>query len=889
MKNSAMRSLVIVLSLTAIITAKAYCQGQEATSSWTAQAQEMRIVDKPDEIIAKLGNGLTVIIKEDHSAPVAAVRVHVRAGSIYEGDYLGAGLSHLFEHLLAGGSTSDLTEEQSRQMIKETGAQFNASTSKARTQYYLTVPSRHVGVALHTLASWVTRPIFPENEFSREWGVVQRELEMGTTNVDRQEWRLLDEMRYLIHPAKYPVIGHQEILQALTRKQIMDYYQTMYIPDNCVVAIVGDIEVEKMLEEVKKEFSSFKRKFVPTITLPEEPEVTAPRTVTKVLPFMSGPARVTIAFPSFKLQHPDLYALDTLAGIIGNGKTSRLYHILCEEKQLALDVSATNFTPDYADGTFMIRLTVEQEKIDQAISQTLSILNDIKTLGVTELELHRTKKQLQVNHIRGMQTAVDIASAMAGDYLSTGDAHFSQNYCDNMQKVNAQQVKDMACKYFDTGKLMTLILTGKPLAKAQDEKESVTKESAIKKIVLNNGLRVLIKRNPVTPLVHLRFMVKGGLIDETDSNNGITNMATQLAVRGTESYDNKQILEFFDNTGGYLAPECGNNSFGFCAEVMKDDLAQALDIFTEVITKPAFPQVELDKIRPVVIAGINQIANDWQREASRHFRASFFENNPYKRMPFGTASSVQTITIEQIADHYKAILNANKGVLVVFGDVDVKEIETLISNKFADIPAGADLDLDRYANDNNINRRIITQKTGKEGATVTVGMPGMRLTDVNDSYPLAVLNQMVGSNTGWLHETLRGKSLVYYAFCFDFKGFVPGYITATAQCEADKAPEVLAIIEELLNKAAKGDFTDENVNSAKSNLVNSEVFKTLTLASSAMSAASDELFFNDSNYSAGNADRYMAVTTDDVKNIAKKYLGQQRTITVNTSKPELIK
>ena len=809
-------------------------------------------------------------------------------GSIYEGEHLGAGLSHLFEHLLAGGSTEDLTEEQSRKIIQETGARYNAYTTKNRTAYFLTVPSRHpLEPPLHTLASWVTRPTFPENEFSREWGVVQRELEMGASNVDRQEWMLQDELRYLVHPAQFPVIGHQEILQALTRQQIMDYYNEMYIPDHCVVAVVGDIDAEKMLEEVKKEFSTFKRKFVPNIVLPDEPEVTAPRKLVKVLPFMKGPARLSIGFPSFKLQDPDLYALDTLAGIIGDGQSSRLYQKLREEKQLVLDISSYNFTPDYADGTFYINCMLEKENIDQAVSEIWSILNDIKQNGISDAELNRTKKQLQVSHIRGLQTAEDIASSMADDYLSTGDAYFSQHYCDNMQKVTAQEVKAMANKYFDPQKQLTLILSGTALKEAAAKKEQAGKQSAIKKIDLENGLRVLIKRDPSTPLVNMRFMAKGGLIDELESNNGITNMAVSLAVKGTKSYSNKEITEYFENVGGYISPECGNNSFGFTAEVMKDDFNKAFDIFSEVVLSPTFPKEEFAKLQPVIIANVNQIGNDWRSEATRHFRDCFYSNNPYKRSSYGSVKSLETLSSNQIAEYYSNSCKAKRSVLAIFGDIDVKEVEKAVRDHFSGLTPGEDLDLEKYADDKIAERRLITQKTSKNGSTVTIGMPGMRVYDLNDSYPLAVLNQMIGSTSGWLHNTLRGKSLVYYAFCFDFKGFVPGYVTATAQCEADKAPEVLSIMEQLLNKAAKGEFSDDEVNAAKSNLVNSEVFKTLTISSAAMTACLDELYYNDSNYSKANADRYMAVTPAQVREIAKKYLSQPRTITINTSKPEL--
>ena len=878
--------LLVLAFIAAFVGTGSSLIAEENASTWTSK--EFRIIDEPGDIVAKLGNGLTVIVKENHSAPIAAVRVHVKAGSIYEGEHLGAGLSHLFEHLLAGGTTSDLTEEQSKEIIEQTGAKFNASTSKGVTQYFLTVPSRHVGVALSTLASWVTRPTFPENEFSREWGVVQRELEMGATDVDREEWKLLDELRYRVHPAKYPVIGHQEILQALTRQQIMDYYNTMYIPDHCVVAIVGDIDAEKMLEEIKKEFSDFKRRFVPTINLPEEPEVSSPRKIEKVLPFMQGPARLTVGFPSIDILHPDLYALDTLAGILGNGNSSRLYQKLREEKQLVIGVSSFNYTPDYADGTFAIQCILDQNNIDKTIDEIWAVLNDIKSKGVSAEELNRTKKQLQVSHIRSYQTAEQIASTMANDYLSTGDTKFSEHYVENMQKVTAAEVQQMAQKYFNSKKQLSLILSGTPLAKKNNNKAQAGKQSAIKKIVLENGLRVLLKRDPTTPLVNMRFMTKGGLIDETDANNGITDMAVSLAIKGTKSYSNNDIVKYFDNVGGYVSPECGNNTFGFSAEVMNSDFEKAFDVFSEIVLQPTFPDDQLNRLKPEKLALLSQVKNSWQHEAARHFRASFYTNSPYKRSKYGNQQAINSFTHQQVAEHYNSLIQAKRSVVAIFGDIDMKKAEELVRARFAGVNAGNEIDLEKYATDTNDNKRVIVQKTEKNGSTVVIGIPGMRLIDTTDVYPMEVINQIMGSYTGWLFNILRGKSLVYYAYSTDFKGYMPGYIMATAQCEADKAPEVISIIEQQLNKAAKGEISDEEISNAKSNLVNSEVFKRLTISESTMNAVIDELYFNDCNYSNGNPDRYMSVTPEQVRNIAKKYFSQPRTITVNTSKPELI-
>ena len=859
----------------------------EAKAPWTAQ--QFNLFDKPDELVEVLDNGMVAIVKENHTAPVAAVRLYVRAGSIYEGNHLGAGLSHLFEHLLAAGATKNRSEEESRKLIEKIGAHYNAYTSKARTCYHLTVPALHVGTALNLIADWVTRPTFPEDAFKREWGVVQRELEMGATDPDRMMWHLFDELRYKVHPGRFPVIGYQSIVQQLTREEILAYYHKMYVPDNCVIVIGGDINAREMLQAIRKEFADFKRKANPNIVLPVEPEVTAPREIIKIFPAMQGPAKMQIGFPSFKLQHKDLYALDTLAKILGEGKSSRLYRHLLEEKQLLLSVTASNYTPYWAKGTFMIMCELDPAKVEPARAAIWEELERIKKKGISAEELARAKRQQQVGHIRSHQTAEQQAATMAEDYLATGDPHFSDHYVANMQKVTAAEVQNMASKYLVKDKQLTLILTAKPLGPSGAEEQKKAGESPIKIITLDNGLRVLLKRNPAVPLVNVQLYTSGGLLEETKANNGLTNFMTQLATKGTKNYTNQQIVDYFDGIGGNIQAGCGNNTYFYQMEIMKQDFEKAFGIFSEIVLQPTFPAEEINKLKPLILAAIEQIHNSWPAEGARFFREKFFVNSPYQRTTLGTAESVQAINREQIVNFHKENTVGACSVLAIFGDIEPEKCEQIVREKFAGMPKGKSLDLSKFPAEPPIQKeRFFVEKTPKQGATVHVGFPGLKLTDVQDRYPLDVLTQIIGSNTGWLHELLRGKQLVYYAWGFSFAGLAPGYIAATAQCESEKVPEVLRLIQEQLQKAAQGKITEEEIDRAKNKLINSEILNKQTNADAAMTAALDELYGFGYKWSEGQADRILAVTLAEVQRVAKQYLSAPPTITINTSKPEIL-
>jgi len=880
--------LVFFLCLFCCNSLRAQKKSPQEKQPWTAQ--EIRLINRSDEIVAVLENGMVAIVKENHTAPVAAVRLYVKAGSIYEQEFLGAGMSHLFEHLLAGGATKDRTEKQSRELIEEIGAKYNAFTGKARTCYYLTAPSQHVGKALNLIADWVTRPTFPEDAFKREWGVVQRELEMGASDPYRLMWKLMDELRYKVHPASYPIIGHQDIVKQLTREDILTYYRRMYVPDNCVIVIVGDVNAEEMFTEIKKEFADFTRKARKNIVLPEEPDVTAPREIVKVVPSMKGPAKLVTGFPSFKLQDKDLYALDALANILGGGKSSRMYQSLREKKQLVISVNAVNYTPSWAKGTFLIFCDVEPAKVPATRRAIWEEIDRVKREGVKQIELERTKRQLQVEHIRSHQTAEQQAGTMAEDYLATGDAHFSDHYVENMQKVTAEQVQKMADKYLMAAKQMTLVLSGQPLVETEDQTTQLTEKSPVKLLTLKNGLRVLLRRNLSVPLVNMQCYVMGGLLEESDTNNGLTNLMVRLSAKGTKNYHAKQIIDYFDNAGGSIETGAGNNTYFYQAEVMAQDFGKAFDIFSEVISQPTFPKNELDKLKPQILAGIKQIKNSWPQEGGRFFREKFFLKSPYQRISSGRVDSVSNLTREQILQFHRNATVGSRMVLAIFGDIDLAETEKIVQEKLGILPQGNAIDLSKITGEPApAGRRLFVEKTEKPGATVHIGFPGMKLTDIKDRYPMEILTQIVGSNTGWLHELLRGKQLVYYAWGYSFYGVSPGYIVATAQCEAKKVPEVMKLIEEQLAKAAQGMISEAEVARAKSKRINTEVLNKQTNADMAATVALDELYGLGYKWSESYTDRIMAVRLEDVKKVASKYLKSPPTITIKTSEPKLLK
>jgi len=303
---------------------------------------------RADLTLATLANGLTVIVQENHAAPVATVRCYVRyTGSVYEGEHLGAGLSHV-----AGGSTTRRSEKEIERLIDSFGGATNAYTTTHLTAYFIDCPADRVALAVELMADAMLHCKFEPAEFERELKVIRRELADGEANRQRVLWKLLHQTLYRQHPVRHPVIGYRDVLDRTSREAIIDFYRRRYVPNNQIVVVVGDVNTEKVLAAVARHWASAPRGPEADPALPEEPEQLSPRMAVRE---MDGKTfDMVFAWPTIKLSHPDLYALDLAAYILAEGESSRLARRLKHDEPLALSVSSASYTPHFVPGFFAV-------------------------------------------------------------------------------------------------------------------------------------------------------------------------------------------------------------------------------------------------------------------------------------------------------------------------------------------------------------------------------------------------------------------------------------------------------------------------------------------------------------------------------------------------------
>jgi zinc protease len=885
-------------------------------------AESHRLVSEKDEIVSVLRNGLVVITKRVAS-PVVAVRGVAFTGGVYEGKWLGGGLSHLLEHLVAGGSNGRRTEEQNKELLQAIGNNSNAYTTEDHTAFFVNTTPEHMAEAVDLVTGWMFTASITPDEYHREYQVVQRELEMGKGEPDRQLEYLMAMNRYRVSPAKVPVIGYQAVIQGLSRDDVYSYFKQAYVPNNMMFVVAGNEDPEKMLQAVQK-FSDVApgREFSHNIA--PEPPVMTPRTIAATFPKL-GEARLNLAFPSVAISSPDMYAMDLLAAVVGQGESSILTHELRDKKQLVSGVTVDDETPGYATGSFDIMMELAPEKVQEATTATLDVIESMKKDPIDEDRIERAKSLLRSAHIAQVQKVEDLAGQLADDYMTTGNPHFSDVYLDRIEKLKAKDLQAAAKKYFDRSKLLTTALfpsefagaSGlpkvedilRPAATTPEVAQKQAGPSDVQRSVLDDGTVLLVKRISTSPLVAVQMYATGGVTAEDEKTNGLGNLALHMLTRGTKTRNAQQIAEFFDSIGGDVSATCGNNTWAWNAAFLNKDLDKAMAAYADVVNNPTFPEEEAAAMKKRVIAGIAAQDADWFAQASRYFRAQFYGpmNSPYRFLAIGTKKNVEGFTTDQLRDWYEKKVLAAPRVLAVYGDVDPDHVKQLAADLFGKgakhpEPRRPAEEADKSAvavsgsEAPSINvTRVEVQKTDQELAGVVIGFKSDSVIGDPSNYALDVIDTLTSGftyPTGYIFETLRGLGLVYVADARNVPGrdsSLPG----TFEAYAGTGPEnVNKVVELTLENIARVEGTPKDVNMdwfkrSKELMVVADAMENETPAAQAQMAALDEVLGLGYDYHKQFPDKVRSVTLEQVQQMAHQRL-RECVVTICTPRPDLV-
>jgi zinc protease len=833
--------------------------------------------------ITTLDNGLTIIVREDHSAPVVSAQAWCMAGSIHEGKWLGAGMSHVLEHMLFKG-TKTRPGTRIDQEVQEAGGYMNAYTSFDRTVYHIDVPNTGAKVAIDILCDIMQNATLPADEMAKEKEVIIREMDMNVDDPGRRASRRLFETAYTKSPYRYTVIGYRDIFDQLKQEDVLDYYHEKYAPNNIFYVVAGDIKPNEVLAQIREAYARAKAKALPAVVLPQEPRQTAPREVIEEAPVELGYFHFAWHIP--EVRHPDVPVLDVLAALLGNGRSSRLYQEVREKQALAHSADAWTYSPGNP-GLFGMSAMVDPDKFLAASEAMLAELEKMKSKPVSQAELSKAVKQFVSGTLSSRKTMQGQAQDLGANWISANDLNFSERYLAAVKRVTPADLQRVAtaCLTAENRTLYALLPSGTAPKTASQTEDS--REHPIQKFDLPNGLRLLVKEDHRLPFVEFRAIFKGGVLAETAENSGVTQLMGKLLLKGTRTLTAEQIASEIESVGGSIDSYGGNNSFGVNAEVMSSDLATGLDLVADVILNPTFPASALEREREVQLASIRAQKDHLLQSASKAMRRELFGDTGYGLDALGSGTSVERLKTAEIEAFHQKFARPNNCVLAIFGNVKADEIQAAVEKAFDSwqpSPEAGDLDLDSAAKPLNSIKRI-TETRDKKQAVLVIGFRGATLHS-EDRYPLELLQETCSDLGSRLFVRIRDQlGLAYYVGAQNFVGLAPGYFAFYCGTMPEKAE---LVEKELLAEAellrAEG-ITEEELKRSKAKVIGQKKIARQDLGGLAMTTALDELYGLGYKHAEQEDGLYQSVTVEQVKAVARKYLNPDGFV-IATVRPE---
>jgi zinc protease len=834
----------------------------------------------PGVRLTTLENGLVVIVREDHSAPVVSAQAWCATGSISEGRWIGAGLSHVLEHMLFKG-TSTRPGSRIDQEVQEAGGYMNAYTSFDRTVYHINVPNTGARVAIDILCDIMQNASLPADELVKELDVIRREMDMNQDDPGRRSSRRLFETAYTRSPYRFTVIGYPEIFNELKADDIAAYYRERYVPNNMFFVVAGDITADEAVAQIRAGFSKSKAKSIPPTVLPSEPRQTAAREIIEEAPIELGYFHYAWHVPD--VRHPDTPALDILSSLLGNGRSSRFFREVREKKGLVTSADAWIYSPG-EQGLFGVSAVVTADKIDAARGALLEEIRRVQTQLVPAAELAKVIKQFVAGTLATRKTMQGQAQDLGANWLAANDLNFSERYLAAAKNVTPETIRRVAREYLiDSNRtLYALAPKGASLAAAPAAPNAA--EHPVQKFVLPNGLRLLVKEDHRLPFVEFRATFRGGALAETVKTNGLTQLTAKMLLQGTRRRSAEEIATEIESVGGSIDTFGGNNSFGLAGETMSDDFDTGLEVFSDVLLHPAFPAEAFERERQIQLEIIRGQRDHLLQCCGQAMRRGMFGKVGYGLDPSGSMESVTGLKVSDLAEFHRRLAAPDNCVLAVFGDVNTAELKRKIEQHFGSWkPTGATALLPQTEALTSIRRVVETRD--KKQAVLIIGFPGTTLLE-RDRYALELLQEGCSDLGSRLFVRIRDKlGLAYYVGAQNFLGLLPGYFAFYV----GTAPEKLELVEaELLKETEllrREGFTEEELKRSKAKIVGQKKIARQELGGYALTAALDELYGLGHDHIDTEDAFYEAVTGADIKRVAQKYLTPDRLV-VAIIKPE---
>ena len=858
-----------------------------------------------------LPNGLEVILVEDHRLPIVAVNIWYHVGPANEAPGL-TGFAHLFEHMMFAG-TRHLPRGLADRLLEGAGAtDSNGSTDYDRTNYYDTVPSNQLELALwvHADRMGYLLDVLDQTALSNQQDVVRNERRQS---VENRPYGVVEEaLNHALFPKTHPyyaaVIGSHADIQNAKLADVRDFFKRYYGPNNASIVIAGDIDKAKTRALVAKYFGSFKKS--PPVVHPKvtTPAITRERRIT--VPDRVELPRLYMAWLTPPAFQPGDAELAVTAQILAGGKSSRLYKTLVYERQIAQEAAAAQ-NSNALTSTFIVDATArpgfEPSELETAIDAELKALRD---KGPSEQEVERARNTIETAMLTSIEKlgGTGLANQINQYNQYTGDPGYLPKDIERLRRVTAADVRRVAQAYLQpNARVIVAGVPGKPdlgpdvptpppplalKAGRTDRAAGINRDEAWRRtppkpgpaprftlpqgesFKLPNGLTVIVHPNPALPLVAAELVVKSGSDANPSDQPGLAGFTAQMLDEGTATRSAPRIADEIAQLGAFLGSAASSDASTVSLLALRSTFPQALDVLADVVLHPAFPTAEVERQRASRIGDLTQQRDDPASIAAVAAAGALYgPDHPYGYGQLGTEPAIRATTREDIVRFWRRHYLPDNAALVVSGDITADELRALATARFGGW-GRADAAVTSVGDPSSTRARLVI--VDKPGAPQTA----LRVTTIaaarkTPDYPaMQVMNAALGGLfSSRINLNLRenkGYSYgVFSAFRYDR---TPGPFIIAGSVRTDvTGPAVTEIFKEV-NGMRDKPLPAAELAGARDSQVYSLPGQFETNSGIGASLAETFVFDLPADYWRTLPDRYRAVTAAQVQAAAQKYL-----------------
>lgn len=668
-----------------------------------------------------LPNGLELILIEDHRLPIVAVNIWYHVGPANEAPGL-TGFAHLFEHMMFA-ATRHIPRGEADRLLEAAGAtDSNGSTDYDRTNYYDTVPSNQLELALwvHADRMGYLLDVLDQAALSNQQDVVRNERRQS---VENRPYGIVEEaLNHALFPRNHPyyasVIGSHADIQNAKLADVRDFFTRYYGPNNASIVIAGDIDKAKTRALVTKYFGTFKRSA--PVAKPEvaTPPITRERRLS-VADRIELP-RIYMAWLTPPAYQPGDAELAVTAQILAGGKAGRLYKSLVYERQIAQDTSAAQ-NSNALTSTFVIDVTArpghEAAELETAIDAELKALRDN---GPSDQEVERARNTIETAMLTSIEKlgGAGLANQVNQYNQYTGDPGYLPKDIARLRRVSAADVQRVARSWLQpNARVVVAAVPGKPEpgpdpaaqpAKAGAKKiaaSGINRDEAWRRqppkpgpapkfalprgesFQLPNGLRVIHHYNPALPLVAAELVVRSGSDANPDDEPGLSGFTAQMLQEGTATRSAPRIADEIAQLGAFLGSASGTDSSTVSLLSLRSTFPQALEVLADVVQHPAFPTAEVERQRAARIGALTQQRDNPEAVAAVASAGALYgAKHPYGYGQLGTEQAIRAVTRDNLYQFWRRHYVPANAALIVSGDITLDDLRALATARFGGWP-----------------------------------------------------------------------------------------------------------------------------------------------------------------------------------------------------------